>query len=39
MLREIDNFYHQKEEPIKSCLTALKGIILKQDKNVTEAWR
>jgi len=35
MLREIDNFYLQKEEPIKSCLLALREIILSQDKDIT----
>ena len=36
MLRETDNFYLKKEEPNKSCLLALRNIILKQDKNITE---
>ena len=31
MLRDIDHFYLQKEEPVKSCLIALREIILKQD--------
>ena len=36
MIREIDNYYLNKEEPNKSCLLALRGIILDQDTNVTE---
>jgi hypothetical protein len=39
MLRPIDNYFLQKEEPIKSCLQFLREYILKQDKNITEAWR
>ena len=39
MLREIDNFYLQKNEPAKSCLHALRQFILKYDSNVTEAWK
>ena len=36
MIREIDNYYLNKEEPIKACLLALRIIILKQDTNITE---
>ena len=36
MLRDIDNFYLTKEEPNKSCLLALRSIILEQDKDVAE---
>ena len=39
MLREIDNFYLQKNEPVKSCLHALRQFILKYDSNVTEVWK
>ncbi len=39
MLSNIDNFYFQKEEPLQSCLLALKEIILLQDKNITAAWK
>ncbi len=35
MLSELDNFYLQKEEPAKSCLLALREIILSFDKDVT----
>ncbi len=36
MIQEIESFYLDKEEPNKSCLLALRDIILKQDANVTE---
>lgn len=39
MLREIDTYFLQKDEPIKSCVAALREIILKHDKNITEVWR
>jgi hypothetical protein len=39
MLREIDSYFFQKDEPTKSCLTALRKIILDYDKNITEVWR
>lgn len=36
MNKEVHNFYLTKEEPNKSCLLALRSIILEQDTNVTE---
>ena len=36
MLRELDNYYLNKEEPVKSCLLALRAIILEQDPFITE---
>ena len=36
MVRELDNFYLNKEEPNKSCLMALRNIILQQDNLITE---
>ena len=39
MLRDIDNFYLQKEEPVKSCLLALREFILKYNEGITEAWK
>ena len=39
MLREIDNFFLQKEEPVKSCLLFLREFVLSYDKNITEAWK
>src|ERR1700744_4064180 len=38
-LREIDHYFLQKDEPVKSCLQFLRIHILKQDKNITEAWK
>jgi Domain of unknown function (DU1801) len=37
MLKSLDNFYANQEEPCKSCLLALSEIILQQDKNITAA--
>ena len=39
MLRPVDNWFLQKEEPLKSCLQFLRTHILKQDAAVTEAWQ
>jgi uncharacterized protein YdhG (YjbR/CyaY superfamily) len=36
MIQEIENFYLDKKEPNKSCLLALRSIILRQDSNITE---
>ena len=36
MMRKIDNYYLNMEEPNRSCLLALRKIILDQDKNITE---
>ncbi|TKC57209.1 DUF1801 domain-containing protein [Pedobacter hiemivivus] len=36
MLEELQNYYLKKEEPNKSCLLALRSIILEQDENITE---
>jgi hypothetical protein len=36
MNRIVDNYYLSKEEPNKSCLLALRSIILKQNEAVTE---
>jgi len=35
-MSEIDHFYLEKEEPNKSCLLALRHIILSQDENISE---
>jgi len=35
----LDNFYLQQDEPVKSCLLALRQIILQQDLYVTNAWK
>ncbi|MEJ0101024.1 MAG: DUF1801 domain-containing protein [Bacteroidota bacterium] len=39
MLRPIDNWYLQKDEPLRTCLQFLRAHILKQDSNITEAWK
>ena len=39
MLREIDNFYLDKEEPIKGCLLALRDIILNYNQALEPAWK
>ena len=39
MIREIDFYYLQKTEPNKSCLLALRAMILKQDDNTTETMK
>lgn len=36
MIREIDNYYLNTQEPTKSCLLALRSIILQQHPNITE---
>lgn len=33
---DIENYYLKKEEPNKSCLLALRSLILRQDKEITE---
>jgi len=38
MLRPIDNYFFEKEEPVKSCLQFLREFILKYDKEITEEW-
>lgn len=39
MLSPIDQYFSQKEEPVKSCLHFLRDHILQQDKNISEAWK
>ena len=36
MVEQLQNYYLNKEEPNKSCLQALRSIILDQDTNITE---
>jgi hypothetical protein len=38
-MREIDNYFLQKEEPVKSYLLFLRDHILSFDKDITEAWK
>ena len=39
MLRPIDNFFLQKEEPAKSCLQFLRMHILGLNGHITESWK
>ncbi len=39
MIRQIDNYFLQKDEPVKSCLQFLREFILKQNDNITEGWK
>lgn len=36
MIREVEKYYLNKQEPNRSCLLALRTIILKQDAHITE---
>jgi hypothetical protein len=36
MIQELDTYYLKKNEPNKSCLLALRSIILTEDANVSE---
>lgn len=36
-MKELDNFYEKQEEPIREVLLSLKEIILRQDKDITNA--
>ena len=38
-MKETDHFYLQKEEPVRSCLFALRKIILERNPYVSEAWK
>ena len=35
----LENFYSQQDEPVRSCLLAMRDIILALDKDVSPAWR
>ncbi|WP_221390797.1 DUF1801 domain-containing protein [Dyadobacter sp. NIV53] len=37
-MKEIDNYFLQKEEPVRSCLAALRYLILHQHSHVREVW-
>lgn len=39
MLRPIDRFFSEKEEPDKSCLLALRTFIPTLDEGITEEWK
>jgi hypothetical protein len=38
-VKELDNYYLQLNEPIKSCFIALHEIIISFDKNITPEWK
>jgi hypothetical protein len=39
MLRPIDNYFLQHDEPTKSCMQFMRSHILKLDDNLTEDWK
>ncbi len=39
MVSGLSDFYLQKEEPVKSCLMAMREVILTYDKSITESWK
>ena len=39
MLRDIDNYFLNKEEPVKSCLLAMRSFMLDRDGELTEVWK
>jgi hypothetical protein len=39
LTKEIDHFYLKQEEPVKSCLLALRQLILSQDKDIVAVWK
>jgi Domain of unknown function (DU1801) len=39
MLREIDNYFLQQAEPVKSYLLAMRDYIIAYDKDIVEAWK
>ena len=38
-MREIDEYFMQNEEPVKSCLESLRHFILQQNANIVEVWK
>lgn len=38
-MNELENYYQQHDEPTKSCLLALRAIILNQDKHISPSWK
>lgn len=39
MLRDLDKYYLNKEEPTQSCLQALRAYIIAYNNLITEAWK
>lgn len=38
MLNPLDNYFEEKDEPIKSCLSYLRSLLMEYD-NITEHWK
>lgn len=38
-MNALENYYDQQEEPTKSCMLALRTIILSQDDDISAAWK
>ena len=38
-MNALNNFYLQQQEPVKSCLLALRAIILSQDNNISNVMK
>jgi len=38
-MREIDEYFMEKDKPVKSCLASLRHFILQQNANIVEVWR
>lgn len=38
-MKEFDNYFLKQTEPNRSCLLALRDIILSNDKSITPAWK
>ena len=39
MLKPAENFFLQQEEPVKSCLLALRAMILSCNQHMAETWK
>ncbi|MBC7398517.1 MAG: DUF1801 domain-containing protein [Mucilaginibacter sp.] len=39
MINDLDNFYLRHSKSVNECLLAMRNIILKQDENITAAWK
>ncbi|TDW97390.1 DUF1801 domain-containing protein [Dinghuibacter silviterrae] len=38
-MNALENYYEQQEEPARSCLLALRTIILQQDHEISATWK
>lgn len=38
-MNELENFYLNQPEPVRSCYLALRDLILAQDSNITNEWK